>query len=134
MHALKIIRDLLDKYCPQIHAKRRQCLALLAQAGLTGELTLLGMSRALQANTGIRHRIKRCDRLLGNTKLFGELWLIYAALAHRLIGAGTQPVILIDWSDLLKNQSVHMLRAAVVVQGRAMLLYEEVHPKKITRQ
>jgi hypothetical protein len=130
VHALKIIRDLLDKYCPQIHAKRRQCLALLAQAGLTGELTLLGMSRALQANTGIRHRIKRCDRLLGNTKLFGELWLIYAALAHRLIGAGTQPVILIDWSDLLKNQSVHMLRAAVVVQGRAMLLYEEVHPQK----
>ena len=130
MHARKIIRDLLDKFCPQIHAKRRQCLALLAQASHAGELTLLGMSRALEASTAIRHRIKRCDRLLGNEKLFGELLPIYAALAGRLIGARTQPVIIVDWSDLLKNQSVHMLRAAVVVQGRAMLLYEEAHPQE----
>jgi len=130
VHARKIIRDFLDKYCPKIHAKRRESLALLAHAGHTGELTLVGMARSLPAGVGIRHRIKRCDRLLGNTKLFEELLSIYTALAHRLIGACTRPVIIIDWSDLLKNQSAHMLRATVVIQGRAMLLYEEVHPQK----
>lgn len=130
MHAHKIILDLLDKDCPKIHAKRRQSLALLAQAGHANELTLVGMGRNLPATTGIRHRIKRCDRLLGNRKLSVELPSIYAALALRLIAPNSQPAIIIDWSDLLKDQSAHMLRAAVMVQGRAMLLYEEIHPQK----
>jgi hypothetical protein len=101
VHARKIIRDFLDKYCSKIHAKRRESLALLAHAGLTCELTLVGMARSLPPVIGIRHRIKRCDRLLGNTRLFRELWLIYAALAHRFIGAQTKPVIIVDWSDPL---------------------------------
>lgn len=130
VHAQKIILDLLDRDCPKIHAKRRESLALLAQAGHADELTLIGISRNLPATTSIRHRIKRCDRLLGNRKLSTELLSIYTALAHRFIAPGSRPPIIIDWSDLLEDQSVHMLRAAVMVQGRAMLLYEEVHPQK----
>lgn len=129
MHAQKIILDLLNRDCPKIHAKRRESLALLAQAGHADELTLVGMGRNLPATTSIRHRIKRSDRLLGNCKLSAELLLIYSALAHRFIAPGSRPAIIIDWSDLLEDQSVHMLRAAVMVQGRAMLVYEEVHPQ-----
>lgn len=130
MHAQKIILDLLDKHCPEIHAKRRHCLAALAQAGHGGELTLVGMGRNLPATTSIRHRIKRCDRLLGNRKLSAELLSIYAALAQRFIAPDSRPAIIIDWSDLLRDQSAYMLRAAVIVNGRAMLLYEEVHVPK----
>lgn len=130
MHAQKIILDLLDQHCPQIHAKRRQCLAAMAQAGHANELTLVGMGRNLPATTSIKHRIKRCDRLLGNRKLSAELLPIYAALALHLINPNSQPMIIIDWSDLLRDQSAYMLRAAVMVRGRAMLLYEEVHVPK----
>jgi hypothetical protein len=130
VHAQQIILDLLDRHCPEIHAKRRQCLAALAQAGQADALTLVGMGRNLPATTNIRHRIKRCDRLLGNRKLSAELLSIYAAVARRFIAPNSQPIVIIDWSDLLRDQSAHMLRAAVMVQGRAMLLYEEVHVTK----
>lgn len=130
MHAQKIILDLLDKHCPKIHAKRRQCLAAMAQAGQADKLTLVGMGGNLPPTTSIRHRIKRCDRLLGNRKLSAELLSIYAALAPRFIAPNSRPMIIIDWSDLLRDQSAYMLRAAVMVQGRAMLLYEEVHVPK----
>lgn len=130
MHAQKIILDLLDNHCPKIHAKRRQCLAAMAQAGHADELTLVGMGRNLPATTSVKHRIKRCDRLLGNRKLSAELLSIYRAMALPLIHSNRQPIIVIDWSDVRTDQSAYMLRAAVMVQGRAMLLYEEVHVTK----
>jgi hypothetical protein len=42
----------------------------------------------------------------------------------------SEPVILIDWSDLKADQSLHLLRASLPVGGRALTLYEEVHPQK----
>jgi hypothetical protein len=40
-----------------------------------------------------------------------------------------EPVILVDWSDLKADQSLHLPRAALPVGGRALTLYEEVHPQ-----
>jgi len=42
-----------------------------------------------------------------------------------------EPLILIDWSDLKADQSLHLLRAALPVGGRSLTLYEEVHPQKL---
>ncbi|NKN34729.1 IS4 family transposase, partial [Marichromatium bheemlicum] len=36
---------------------------------------------------------------------------------------------MIDWSDLKRDQSLHLLRAALPVGGRSLTLYEEVHPQ-----
>lgn len=38
------------------------------------------------------------------------------------------PLIIIDWSPLTDDQSQQLLRAALPVGGRALSLYEEVHP------
>jgi hypothetical protein len=35
----------------------------------------------------------------------------------------------IDWSDLERDQSLHLLRASLPVGGRSLTLYEEVHPQ-----
>lgn len=128
MHASGIIQDLLARQCPQIHAKRRAGLAALAMASHSGGLSLVGMSRALPCTTSLRHRIKRCDRLLGNTSLAAQRELIYAAMCERLLARIERPAIIIDWSDLLPDCSQHLLRAALVVKGRALVLYEEIHP------
>lgn len=128
MHAQRIIQDLLAAECPSIHAKRRACVAAMAQAGSKGGLSLMGMSRLVNGATSIRHRIKRCDRLLGNSKLEKERHLVYGAMARRVIGAMVQPMIIVDWSDLCPDRSRQLLRAALMVQGRALTLYEEVHP------
>lgn len=35
-----------------------------------------------------------------------------------------------DWSDLKADRSLHLLRASLPVGGRALTLYEEVHPQR----
>ncbi len=128
MHAQGIIQELLDKECPSIHAKRRTCVAAMVDAGSKGSLSLMGISRRLGNSTSIRHRIKRCDRLLGNSKLDRERQLIYGAMARRLLCGIGQPLIIVDWSDLHADRSQQLLRAALIIKGRALTLYEEVHP------
>jgi hypothetical protein len=88
------------------------------------------MSRSLPYGTSIRQRIKRCDRLMSNKKLNDEILPIYAAMARRVIAPSSQPAIIVDWSDLRADQSRQLLRAALMVRGRAVVLYEEVHLRK----
>lgn len=130
MHAQRIIQDLLQTECDTIHAKRRITLALMVQASCIGHLSLIGISRRLNSSTSLRHRIKRCDRLLGNLHLSHEKLDVYRAMAQRILIGNTQPAIIIDWSDLSADRSQHLLRAALIVKGRAVVLYEEVHPMK----
>ena len=69
---------------------------------------------------GIRHRIKRCDRLLGNQKLSNDRPAIYGAMARLLLQGNNRPAIIVDWSDLRPDRSWQVLRAAIVVKGRAV--------------
>lgn len=130
MQAQRIIQDLLQAECGAIHAKRRTTLALMVQASCNGHLSLMGISRRLDAATALRHRIKRCDRLLGNLHLSHEKFDVYRAMAQRILTGHLRPAIIIDWSDLAADRSQHLLRAALIVKGRAVVLYEEVHPMK----
>ncbi|MES2536921.1 MAG: transposase [Pseudomonadota bacterium] len=93
MHAQPIIQDLLAAECPTIHAKRRSCVAAMVDGASKGTLSLMGMSRALSSTTAIRHRIKRCDRLLGNIKLDKEPWLL--AVSPRLASLSAPAVVAI---------------------------------------
>ncbi|HSQ06283.1 MAG TPA: hypothetical protein VLM84_01085, partial [Chromatiaceae bacterium] len=65
--------------------------------------------------------IKRADRLLGNTHLQGQARMIYTALAQKLLCGVIEPLIVIDWSDLKADQSLHLLRAcaSLPVGGRS---------------
>lgn len=129
MHASRIIQGLLRTQCPFIHAKRRDCLARVAAAA-SGGLGVVKLGKALGGPTGLRHRIKCCDRLLSNPHLAHERIAIYQAMAHRLLSRLQQVCIVVDWSELRENGSLQLLRAALVVKGRAVTLYEEVHPQK----
>src|SRR4030067_2765726 len=51
-------------------------------------------------------------------------------MTRRLLTAPHKPAIVSDWSDLSADRSQHLLRAALVIKGRAVVLYEEVHPMK----
>lgn len=130
MHAQKIIQDFLSAECQSMHAKRRHCLALMTEAARLVGIGLVRMSKALESKVALRHRIKRCDRLLSNSHLEHERLDVYRALAHRVIERKTRIAIIVDWSDLLTDISQHVLRAAIVVKGRAFVVYEEVHPTK----
>lgn len=130
MHAQQIIQDFLAQQCRSMHAKRRRVLALITDAARRGGLGLLKMSKSMSKETALRHRIKCVDRLLSNQHLATERVDVYRALAHRILGNQIEVGIIIDWSDLLADISQHVLRAAVLVQGRAIVVYEEIHPTK----
>lgn len=130
MHARQIIQDFLARQCGWMHAKRRDSLASVIDAARRCGLGLLKMSKGLASNASLRHRIKIVDRMLSNPHLADERLSIYREVARSVIGAQTRIGLIIDWSDLLRDVSQHVLRAAVVARGRAIVIYEEIHPTK----
>ena len=130
MHALPILHRCLTPLLSHIHARR---LGTLFEAVVScvraPALSLTAVGQRFSGPAALRNKIKRADRLLGNRHLQREAGTIYAALCRVLLARIADPVILVDWSDLKADQSLHLLRAALPVGGRALTLYEEVHPQ-----
>jgi hypothetical protein len=114
-----------------IHRRRLAVLFEAVAASVSGpRLTLTEIGRRFGGATLLRHRIKRADRLLGNVHLQRDARRIYSALARMLLTSVAEPLIVIDWSDLKADQSLHLLRASLPVGGRSLTLYEEVHTQR----
>jgi hypothetical protein len=113
-----------------VHVRRLATLLEAVVSCVGGPaLSLTDVGRRFAGDALLRHKIKRADRLLGNRRLQQEARSIYAALCRVTLARIGEPVILIDWSDLKADQSLHLLRASLPVGGRALTLYEEVHPQ-----
>ena len=129
MHASAILQKYLSDVLTRMHAKRVQVLLGAVQALLLSRrLVLMELARAWPGATRVRAPLKRVDRLLSNRHLHREQASLYAAMARRLI-RGTQPLIVVDWSALKHDESVHVLRAGLVLQGRTLTVFEQVYPQ-----
>jgi hypothetical protein len=129
MQTQRIVSQLLQDCAQFMHAKRLRALREVCSACVAGgwlSLTLLAFSTARA--TTLRHRVKCVDRLLGNAHLESERRAVYEALAHRWLADLPQLLIVVDWSALSADMQWQWLRASVVVEGRSVTLYEEVHP------
>ena len=128
MHALTILQRCIAPLLTGIHRRRLAVLLEAVAATVSGpRLTLTEIGRRFGGGSHLRHRIKRADRLLGNAHLRRDAKRIYAALARMLLAGVAEPLIVVDWSDLKEDQSLHLLRASLPVGGRSLTLYEEVH-------
>jgi hypothetical protein len=131
MHALTILQRCIEPLLASIHRRRLAVLLEAVAATVSGpRLTLTEIGRRFGGGSDLRHRIKRADRLLGNGHLQRDARGIYRALARKLLAGVAEPLIVIDWSDLKEDQSLHLLRASVPVGGRSLTLYEEVHTQR----
>ena len=131
MHATQVINTHLKKMCQVIHKKRMTALMSMIEACMQGKkLSVTGLGRSIKNAVYEKHNIKRADRLIGNPALNQERGILYRTMAKWIIGKQTQPVILVDWSDLSADRSYHLLRASLPVGGRALTLYDEAHPEK----
>jgi hypothetical protein len=129
MHALVIVQQLLRTRCPHLHVARLTVILAAVAAAVRGRrLTLTELGRSLPGPARVKHNIKRIDRLLGNRHLAAERMGLYRVLARRTVGTRREPVIIVDWSDLTADRRWQLLRAALPVGGRALTLYEEIHP------
>jgi hypothetical protein len=131
MHALTILQRCIAPLLAGIQRRRVSVLLEAVAATVSGpRLTLTEIGRRFGGGSDLRHRIKRADRLLGNRHLQRDAKGIYGALAQVLLAGVTEPLIVVDWSDLKEDQSLHLLRASVPVGGRSLTLYEEVHTQR----
>lgn len=131
MHASGILARVLGPCLASLHAKRQQAL-LRATAGLLrgGITSLSAIALGLDGSIALKHRLKSVDRLLGNGALHQMRGEIYRRLAQGWLAPLTRVLIVVDWSDVTPDQRWQLLRASVVVDGRSVTLYEEVHPQK----
>ncbi len=131
MHASLIVERLLCEVTPGMHETRRESLKAAVLSALDGSsLSVTALGRGIKGSAYEKHRIKRADRLLSNRHLHNERLGIYTALCRRLLVGITRPVISVDWSNLDRGKTRYLLRASVAVSGRAITLYEEVHPRE----
>lgn len=128
MQAKQVLHKIMINTCPNMHKMRRNALEENVLAALTGQrLTVTDLGRSIKSNTSHKHSIKRADRLLSNPHLHNECIDIYQSLIQHIIGTQKRPVVLVDWSDMDEYKQHFLIRAAFVVEGRSMTLYEEVH-------
>jgi len=131
MHANAILTHVLGSCLTNLHAKRASALLRATTALLHGNITSLSaIALRLSGNTALKHRIKSVDRLLGNSGLHLARGALYQSVAQRWLQGFSHLLVIVDWSDLSADQRWQLLRASVVVEGRSVTLYEEVHPQK----
>ena len=127
MHVKGFLHKLLSSVT--IHQKRLATLSLSVEAVIKSKkLSLTALARSISLPIKERSAIKKVDRLIGNEKLHAERIAIYKACINQILGNKKRPAIIVDWSQI-PNTLFYVLRAAFVVQGRALTLYEEVHPE-----
>jgi hypothetical protein len=128
MQTHRIVARLLDCCSSFMHARRLGALGDIVCSAVCGHwLSLSALACGSARATALRHRIKCVDRLLGNAHLQRERLAVYRALAHCWLSDLPQLLVVVDWSSLSADMQWHWLRASVVVEGRSVTLYEEVH-------
>jgi len=130
MRTVHILKQSLSSFLQAIHLSRLETVFWAVSALLRGgRLSLTCLGRAGAGRGAPKHAIKRCDRLLGNKHLRGELSLFYRAIAHSLLKNNSRPLVLIDWTRIEPKHVA--LVASVPLQGRSLPLYLEVHSEKL---
>ena len=133
VHARQIVHRQLGACLSELHAKRRAALLRAVEAALgAGRVTLSALGQRLpgSAQLKLKHRLKSVDRLLGSVGVGRQLPRIYAAVAQRLLAQVGTIVLAVDWSDLTADGAFHLLRASLIVDGRGLTIYQEVHGRK----
>jgi hypothetical protein len=129
MHATKVLQKILSPVIARLDARNVRNLLFAVEALLAGRrLTLMELARHFPGAERVRAPLKRLDRLLGNPRVQAVRTEIYRAALVWLIRS-PRPVLVVDWSELKSDGRWHLLRAAVVAQGRTLTVYEEVHPE-----
>ena len=113
-----------------MHRRRLSALGAVVGGALRGgKLNVTALGRSIQSRAKTKHNIKRADRLFSNRHLQSEQITIYTQLTRQALGGATQPVIIVDWSDIDARREFFLLRAALAVKGRSLTLYEEIHTR-----
>lgn len=128
MPAYRVCQNFFRDALSPFH-KYRQNALLDATVALTrgASLTLTSIGRYLPGPAQVKNKIKRVDRLLGNTALHNDIPLIFNNITSLLTWRLSWCVIAVDWSGY-PSQEYHVLRASLVCDGRSIPLLSQIVP------
>lgn len=128
MRVQSIVNTFLNDVTPNMHKVRRASLNASLSSLLQGSpLSITGIGRNITSQTSEKHQIKRSMRLCRNPHLHTEIQAIYSMVVLRILHQQTQPIILVDWSDLDPRKQHFLLRASVAIEGRSLTLLEKIY-------
>ena len=124
------VRAFLDSVLDEdIHTKRVDSLANATLGVLTGAslgVALIGKSLAQARGLLPKHAVKQVDRLLSNRRL--EAWDVFATWVPEMVGARTDVVVAMDWTDYDADGQATLALKLVTRHGRATpLVWLSVH-------
>ncbi len=128
---MQLLSDLFTPSSSILDPRISKSLIDMTTAVINGSplmLTAMGRKSGALGSKIEKHSIKRADRLLGNKKLHQNRKFFYQNIAS-YFATIVNPLIHIDWSTYY-NYNFLILRAAISVSGRAITIYEEVHPEE----
>lgn len=126
MRTVNRLHEALAMRLVEVHQGRvRQVFDLAAALMRGGRATLTAIGRAAAIATTEKHGIKRADRCLGNRGLHADLIYFWRAFAWLVLAGNRRPWLLVDWTKA--GNGFAALRAAVVVQGRALCVFSRVY-------
>ena len=115
------VRAFLDNVLDEdIHTKRVGSLANATLGVMTGAslgVAIIGKSLAQARGLLPKHAIKQVDRLLSNAKL--EAWDVFATWVPEMVGARTEVVVAMDWTDYAADGQATLALTLVTRHGRA---------------
>ncbi len=130
MHAIELLHTLLAKSGAVKHETRLNSLLKSVTSIMQGgKLSLTSIGRHMSGQAKVKNNIKSAYNLLTNGRLHHERKFIYHALAQYLLGGKKHIDIVVDWSPCVTHAN-QILKASIVLRGRSMTLYEEVHPEQ----
>lgn len=126
----KLLYDAMESACPSIHKARLEAILDVAEALQSSRnLSLSALGKCLPGKSGVKHKIKKVDRLEGNKHLYHELGSLYKGLSdfvfNYLSHAVSVPII-VDLCFIKDDRAIQMLSAEVASKGRSLPICREL--------
>ncbi|ACT06861.1 transposase IS4 family protein [Dickeya chrysanthemi Ech1591] len=130
MPVRKVCQTFFRDALASTHQYRQNALIDSTTALINGAtLSLTSIGRYLPGAARVKDKIKRVDRLLGNTALYNDIPKIFNQITAMMTKNMSWCVIAVDWSGY-PSQEFHVLRASLVCDGRAIPLISQIVPSK----
>lgn len=128
MRASEVLQNLVGSLWALDARLVRRVLGAVDALVACRQVVLMELARQYPGASHVSAPLKALDRLLSSLRWQAAREHLYAALWSRL-WPRVQAVLAVDWSTLKRDESWHLLRAAVTVGGRALPVWDEVHPQ-----
>ncbi|UYA62532.1 Mobile element protein [Pectobacterium sp. F1-1] len=130
MPVRKVCQTFFHNALASTHQYRQNALIDSTTALINGAtLSLTSIGRHLPGAARVKDKIKRVDRLLGNSALYNDIPKIFNQITSMMTKNMPWCAIAVDWSGY-PSQEFHVLRASLVCDGRAIPLISQIVPSK----